>query len=165
VPYTVPFQLQNERGIGFALEGMMHHMVSIPLFQLFCILSLDVLAHTGQDVNFEPNLPVTDNGPGSNTPSTDQSDTIELSEEQKEVVKMCERGDSVFFTGSAGTGKSVCLRHIIRRLRDRYGESVFVTASTGTFPSALELFFSPTFPFTRHCCHQCWRRNPPFLCR
>jgi PIF1-like helicase len=46
---------------------------------------------------------------------------------------MCERGDSIFFTGSAGTGKSVCLRHIISRLRDRYGESVFVTASTGTF--------------------------------
>lgn len=31
-----------------------------------------------------------------------------------------------------GTGKSVCLRHIIRRLRELHGsDHVFVTASTG----------------------------------
>jgi len=56
---------------------------------------------------------------------------MELSAEQREVVELCERGQSVFFTGSAGTGKSVCLRYIIKRLREKYGESVFVTASTG----------------------------------
>ena len=85
------------------------------------------------DVNVQPYLPIAGNDPGSDTPSTNKSDPIELSEEQKEVVAMCERGDSVFFTGSAGTGKSVCLRHIIQRLRDRYEDSVFVTASTGKF--------------------------------
>ncbi|VEU22776.1 DEKNAAC103819 [Brettanomyces naardenensis] len=39
---------------------------------------------------------------------------------------------NVFFTGSAGTGKSFLLRTIIQRLRSRYGTSaVAVTASTG----------------------------------
>jgi ATP-dependent DNA helicase PIF1 len=89
-----------------------------------------------QDVNNEPNLPVAE-GSGSNLASTD---AIELSKEQNEVVAMCERGKSVFFTGSAGTGKSVCLRHIIRRLREQHGDSVFVTASTGTFFCGLDPF-------------------------
>ena len=41
-------------------------------------------------------------------------------------------GENVFFTGSAGTGKSVLLREIIAWCRDRYGyERVAVTASTG----------------------------------
>ncbi|KAK9367319.1 PIF1-like helicase-domain-containing protein [Lipomyces kononenkoae] len=60
---------------------------------------------------------------------------IFLSEEQKLVIRLvCEEKKSVFFTGSAGTGKSVLLREIISALRKNYGrdsESVAVTASTG----------------------------------
>ena len=60
---------------------------------------------------------------------------IELSEEQAKVVKLVVDGKkSVFFTGSAGTGKSVLLRDIIRNLRLKYKKEqdrVAVTASTG----------------------------------
>lgn len=45
-----------------------------------------------------------------------------------------EKGKNVFFTGSAGTGKSVLLRDIIKLLRKKYAkknDAVAVTASTG----------------------------------
>jgi ATP-dependent DNA helicase PIF1 len=45
-----------------------------------------------------------------------------------------DEGKSVFFTGSAGTGKSVLLREIIGRLRTKYKKEpdrVAMTASTG----------------------------------
>jgi ATP-dependent DNA helicase PIF1 len=58
-----------------------------------------------------------------------------LSEEQKKIVSMVvNQNKSVFFTGSAGTGKSVLMREIIRRLREKYkteADRVAVTASTG----------------------------------
>ena len=58
-----------------------------------------------------------------------------LSEEQHKVLNLvAEQQKSVFFTGSAGTGKSVLLRQIIRHLRDHYRKEpdrVAVTASTG----------------------------------
>ena len=58
-----------------------------------------------------------------------------LSEEQRSVLNLvAEQQKSVFFTGSAGTGKSVLLREIIKVLRDKYRrepDRVAVTASTG----------------------------------
>ena len=47
---------------------------------------------------------------------------------------MVEKKKSVFFTGSAGTGKSVLLREIISSLRKKYArepDRIAVTASTG----------------------------------
>lgn len=57
----------------------------------------------------------------------------ELSEEQRSVLSMVLSGESVFFTGSAGTGKSFVLRRIVDALRKtRHSEdAVQVTASTG----------------------------------
>ncbi|OBZ89515.1 ATP-dependent DNA helicase pfh1 [Choanephora cucurbitarum] len=56
----------------------------------------------------------------------------ELSEEQQRVFDMVVHAhQSLFFTGSAGTGKSVLLRAIIDRLRSQYGSQLAVTASTG----------------------------------
>lgn len=64
------------------------------------------------------------------TPSSDY--TPELSEEQKRVYDMVVRDQkSLFFTGSAGTGKSVLLRAIIEKLKSVHGSRVAVTASTG----------------------------------
>lgn len=58
-----------------------------------------------------------------------------LSDEQRSVLNLvAEQKKSVFFTGSAGTGKSVLLRETIKVLRDRYKrepDRVAVTASTG----------------------------------
>lgn len=60
---------------------------------------------------------------------------ISLSQEQ-EVVKelVCEQKKSVFFTGPAGTGKSVLMRSIIAQLKKKFAkdpERLAVTASTG----------------------------------
>ena len=58
-----------------------------------------------------------------------------LSDEQRSVLNLVvEQQKSVFFTGSAGTGKSVLLRETIKVLRDKYRrepDRVAVTASTG----------------------------------
>lgn len=58
-----------------------------------------------------------------------------LSREQQTVYDLAvDRGQSLFFTGSAGTGKSVCLREIIKGLRRKYDhkpDAIAVTASTG----------------------------------
>lgn len=58
-----------------------------------------------------------------------------LSEEQRKVLNLVvEENKSVFFTGSAGTGKSVLLREIIKTLRVKHKiqpDRVAVTASTG----------------------------------
>ncbi|SOV03587.1 related to PIF1 - DNA helicase involved in mitochondrial DNA repair and telomere length control [Ustilago sp. UG-2017a] len=60
---------------------------------------------------------------------------IFLSQEQRKVLHMVvEEGKNVFFTGSAGTGKSVLLSEIIKELRRKHAkrpDSVAVTASTG----------------------------------
>jgi ATP-dependent DNA helicase PIF1 len=60
---------------------------------------------------------------------------ISLSDEQKRVLELVvKQNKSVFFTGSAGTGKSVLMRAIIAELRKRYikePDRLAVTASTG----------------------------------
>ncbi|KAI0085673.1 P-loop containing nucleoside triphosphate hydrolase protein [Irpex rosettiformis] len=56
--------------------------------------------------------------------------TIKLSPEQEHVLKLVKSGTSVFFTGSAGTGKSVLLREIIQWCKD-VDRKFAVTASTG----------------------------------
>jgi hypothetical protein len=55
-----------------------------------------------------------------------------LSEQQQDILTRCMSGDNIFFTGSAGTGKSVLLRALIRNLKARpTGGEVAITASTG----------------------------------
>ncbi|CAD6887500.1 unnamed protein product [Tilletia controversa] len=58
-----------------------------------------------------------------------------LSTEQQMVLsKVVDRQQNVFYTGSAGTGKSVLLREIIKELRTRHArnpDAVAITASTG----------------------------------
>ncbi|OPB45167.1 putative mitochondrial DNA helicase (Pif1) [Trichoderma guizhouense] len=64
-----------------------------------------------------------------------KGDAIHLSKEQEHVLDLVvNQGKSVFFTGPAGTGKSVLMRAIINQLRTKYArdrERVAVTASTG----------------------------------
>ncbi|KAL8278375.1 hypothetical protein RQP46_009267 [Phenoliferia psychrophenolica] len=60
---------------------------------------------------------------------------VVLSPEQQMVLKLVvDDGKNVFFTGSAGTGKSVLLREIITSLKNKYkgrADACAVTASTG----------------------------------
>ncbi len=60
---------------------------------------------------------------------------IHLSNEQEYIKNLVvEKGKSVFFTGPAGTGKSVLMRAIIEELKKKYARSperLSVTASTG----------------------------------
>lgn len=60
---------------------------------------------------------------------------IKLSEEQQRVQDLVVKsGQSVFFTGPAGTGKSVLMRSIIAELKKKFArdpERLAVTASTG----------------------------------
>jgi len=65
---------------------------------------------------------------GGNLLSRLMMNSESLSEGQREVLKIVGRGHSCFFTGSAGTGKSHLLRHIVKTLS---GSSTFVTAPTG----------------------------------
>ncbi|ONH69630.1 ATP-dependent DNA helicase PIF1 [Cyberlindnera fabianii] len=68
----------------------------------------------------------------SASPKPKVVEPVILSEEQADVLERVVNGESLFYTGSAGTGKSVLLRSIIKRLKTMYrpGE-VAVTASTG----------------------------------
>lgn len=55
-----------------------------------------------------------------------------LSSEQEYILQLVKQGVSLFYTGSAGTGKSVLLRAIIKSLKSQYKKGqVAVTASTG----------------------------------
>jgi len=57
---------------------------------------------------------------------------ITLSEKQKRVVDCVLSKKNVFFTGAAGTGKSVLLQYIINLLKSKYSNyDIGVTASTG----------------------------------
>lgn len=64
------------------------------------------------------------------TPVVPPAPTIQLSPEQQQVLNMVKTGKNVFFTGSAGTGKSVLLREIIKWCRGQE-RTTAVTATTG----------------------------------
>ena len=55
---------------------------------------------------------------------------IELDDMQKEAERRILAGKSTFITGPAGTGKSLLLRSVIRKIQER-GDLIFVTAPTG----------------------------------
>ncbi|EOO02136.1 putative dna repair and recombination protein pif1 protein [Phaeoacremonium minimum UCRPA7] len=71
----------------------------------------------------------------AHTSATAQISAISLSNEQTHVKNLvCEMKKSVFFTGPAGTGKSVLMRAIIQDLKKKWArdpERLAVTASTG----------------------------------
>ena len=67
----------------------------------------------------------------ANLPTSGPVPEIQLSHDQLYVLSKVKNGESVFFTGSAGTGKSVLLREIIKYCGGRMSNKLGVTASTG----------------------------------
>ncbi|KAJ7587907.1 hypothetical protein C8J56DRAFT_740959, partial [Mycena floridula] len=61
--------------------------------------------------------------------------TVALSSEQTKILRMVlDEEKSLFFTGAAGTGKSLLLQAIINGLRKKYKkdpDAIAITASTG----------------------------------
>lgn len=79
-------------------------------------------------------------GNKKNRPKSSRTRTSHLqwTEEQTRIISAVSSGRSVFITGSAGTGKTALLKHIIKLLKGSLGRStVFVTASTGVAACAL----------------------------
>ncbi|EGG19237.1 DNA helicase [Cavenderia fasciculata] len=70
---------------------------------------------------------------GKKSSQEDSDMEIDLTDEQKAIVKcIVEGGKNVFFTGSAGTGKSVVIKHTVAQLREKHGiGTVHVTAASG----------------------------------
>ncbi|KAJ6448010.1 hypothetical protein C8R47DRAFT_1084984 [Mycena vitilis] len=58
---------------------------------------------------------------------------VPLNREQTAILRQILDGENLFFTGSAGTGKSLLLRAVIRALKKKFqtADAVAVTASTG----------------------------------
>lgn len=63
-------------------------------------------------------------------PRRSQEPSIALTPAQNEVLELILAGENVFFTGSAGTGKSLILEHVKYHL-DQRGATYAVTAPTG----------------------------------
>lgn len=76
----------------------------------------------GEEQKGQPNKKVFQPSPLSLEPAA------KLNEEQNQVLKACLDGKNIFFTGSAGTGKSFLLRKIISVLPP---DGTIATASTG----------------------------------
>ena len=83
--------------------------------------------------------PLSNNNPraaqSNNKPQSNKNNSmiLKLTKEQQYVIDLVvQKRQNVFYTGSAGTGKSVILSNIIHNLQRIYGkESVAITASTG----------------------------------
>lgn len=80
------------------------------------------------------NLPADGPAPAesSDIDAKPQAPDLPLTREQNAALDFVRSGKSIFLTGSAGTGKSFVLKHVIKELKKRHGAAgVHVTASTG----------------------------------
>ncbi|GMH21514.1 hypothetical protein Nepgr_023356 [Nepenthes gracilis] len=63
---------------------------------------------------------------------------IKWTDRQSQILSSISKGESVFITGSAGSGKTMLVKEIIKLLKKIHGRSaVFITASTGVAACAL----------------------------
>jgi len=89
-----------------------------------------------ETVKNPPNIPHSNQSDDSsagncNSITLPHKSDISLSPEQNSVLNRVREGRSVFFTGSAGTGKSVLLREIVRMCGGCASHTLGITASTG----------------------------------
>lgn len=86
-----------------------------------------------------PKLPIkTPQNTNAKIPRNSEVIEMQWTDQQLHVFDAIERRESVFITGSAGTGKTKLVQEIIELLRKIHGKrSVFVTAPTGVVACAL----------------------------
>ncbi|KAG0643945.1 hypothetical protein HOY80DRAFT_272975 [Tuber brumale] len=88
-------------------------------------------AYGGNGAGAPSYLPTPSNIPPSSfTPKQRPEASPSLDTDQKRVLSLVERGHNVFFTGPAGSGKSLILKHIKHYL-DSIGKTYAITAPTG----------------------------------
>ncbi|XP_010275116.1 PREDICTED: ATP-dependent DNA helicase PIF1-like [Nelumbo nucifera] len=79
-----------------------------------------------------------DEGKRSAAAAVEEEEEVPWTDQQLEVLKAVAEGQSVFITGSAGTGKTILLRRVVEVLKQIHNpKHVFVTASTGVAACAL----------------------------
>ncbi|KAF8966322.1 PIF1-like helicase-domain-containing protein [Flammula alnicola] len=139
-PPLAPSTLQNKRPSPNGNDATMPPKRARQLPLIGMILSRPPACRTrayNQDPHLRRTIPVTLHLVLQRAhPVHPQSQTcpVFLSQEQTQILKLVQEGESVFYTGSAGTGKSVLLREIIKTLRKKHAKSidaVAITASTG----------------------------------
>ncbi|KDQ61420.1 hypothetical protein JAAARDRAFT_54792 [Jaapia argillacea MUCL 33604] len=78
--------------------------------------------------------PISIGGTTTSAKAASKPAPVFLSKEQTHILGLVNDGMSLFYTGSAGTGKSVLLREIIKTLKKKFikiPDAVAITASTG----------------------------------
>lgn len=122
-------------------NGMVAHLVDHPHApaQQAAAQQLSTSAQVAHAQNQKP-------GPSSTSKTNLEppSDGPELCPEQAELVSLIEQGHNVFYTGSAGCGKSTVLKAFVKRLRES-GKKVRIIAPTGR--AALNVGGSTTWTF------------------
>ncbi|GAB4860568.1 hypothetical protein Ancab_040049 [Ancistrocladus abbreviatus] len=72
-------------------------------------------------------------------PRSPRTQKVEWTDQQLEILSAISNGMSILITGSAGSGKTILVKEIIKLLKKIHGRSaVFVTASTGVAACALD---------------------------
>ncbi|PBK99530.1 hypothetical protein ARMGADRAFT_919184 [Armillaria gallica] len=91
--------------------------------------------------------------------------SVFLSQEQTRILQLVQDGESVFYTGSAGTGKSVLLREIIKTLKKKWpnsSDAIAITASTGTVAKCVDsTLLTPPYRYCGLQYRRCY--DPLFL--
>lgn len=100
-----------------------------PLKRKLCELQANTSNRSSPGTERDSTLP-----PPAKKPLLLKTSNSILSEEQIQVMNMVRNGNSVFITGSAGTGKSFLLQRIIGTLPP---ETTYCTASTGAAASVI----------------------------
>lgn len=154
-PFEPPNSSQDvrrwQRDVGFASVVGPSHSIDIKLPSVKRESKLEA-GRNQSSINPPPARPIppvqevvdlTSSTPPPDHPAVPTSEPV-LCAEQKEVVDLILTGHNVFYTGSAGCGKSTVLKSFVPKLREQ-GKCVRIVAPTGK--AALDINGSTTWTY------------------